>query len=97
MTSTEPIPLPASRSGRARPPRRRLSIGWWTTVAAAGLISVMTAPGQTAGLSVFTDPLIDGLGIDRTAIALSYLIGTLIGAAAQPSSAAPSTGGTCAT
>lgn len=84
MTSTEPIPLPASRSGRARPPRRRLSIGWWMTVAAAGLISVMTAPGQTAGLSVFTDPLIDGLGIDRTAIALSYLIGTLIGAAAQP-------------
>lgn len=44
----------------------------------------MTAPGQTAGLSVFTDPLITDLGIDRTAISLSYLIGTLVGAGAQP-------------
>ncbi len=44
----------------------------------------MTAPGQTAGLSVFTDPLIEELSIDRSAISLSYLIGTLAGAAAQP-------------
>jgi len=54
------------------------------TVVSAGVISIMTAPGQTAGLSVFTDPLIDELGIDRTAISLSYLIGTLLGALAQP-------------
>lgn len=53
-------------------------------MAAAGLISVMTFPGQTAGLSVFTDPLINQLGISRTEISLSYLIGTLLGAAAQP-------------
>ncbi len=44
----------------------------------------MTFPGQTAGLSVFTDPLINQLGISRTEISLSYLIGTLLGAAAQP-------------
>ncbi|TFC30281.1 MFS transporter [Cryobacterium sp. TMT2-18-3] len=44
----------------------------------------MTAPGQTAGLSVFTDPLIAELGVSRTDISVSYLIGTLLGASAQP-------------
>ncbi len=44
----------------------------------------MTAPGQTAGLSVFTDPLIQSLGVSRTELSLSYLVGTLVGAAAQP-------------
>lgn len=44
----------------------------------------MSAPGQTAGLSVFTEPLIASMGVDRTALALSYLTATLIGAAFQP-------------
>lgn len=51
---------------------------------AGGVLSVMTFPGQTAGLSVFADPLIEQLGIDRAALSLSYLIGTLLGAAVQP-------------
>lgn len=51
---------------------------------AAAFISVMTAPGQTAGLSVFTDPLITELGVTRTDISISYLIGTLAGAVVQP-------------
>jgi nitrate/nitrite transporter NarK len=53
-------------------------------VAVAAVLSVMTAPGQTAGLSVFTDPLIEQLGITRTDISIAYLVGTLTGAAAQP-------------
>lgn len=53
-------------------------------VVVAAVLSVMTAPGQTAGLSVFTDPLITELGISRTGISLAYLIGTLSGAVAQP-------------
>jgi MFS family permease len=53
-------------------------------VVAGGVLSVMTFPGQTAGLSVFADPLIEQLGIDRAALSLSYLIGTLLGAAVQP-------------
>lgn len=61
-----------------------IAYAWIVTVVAGGLISAMTAPGQTAGLSVFTEPLIDGLGVDRTALSLSYLIATLIGAAFQP-------------
>lgn len=51
---------------------------------AAGILSALTAPGQTAGLSVFTDPIIDGLGIPRAELSTAYLIGTLLGAAAQP-------------
>ena len=53
-------------------------------MAVAAVLSVMTAPGQTAGLSVFTDPLIEQLGITRTDISIAYLVGTLTGAAAQP-------------
>lgn len=44
----------------------------------------MTAPGQTAGVSLFIDPLIDGLGIGRTDISTAYLAGTLAGASAMP-------------
>lgn len=44
----------------------------------------MTAPGQTAGLSVFTDPLIANLAVSRTEISVSYLIGTLVGAVVLP-------------
>ncbi|WP_032407524.1 MFS transporter [Rhodococcoides fascians] len=50
----------------------------------ASIASIMTAPGQTAAISVFTDPLIDELGITRTDLSLSYLIGTLAGASAMP-------------
>lgn len=57
---------------------------WIATVAAGGILSAMTAPGQTAGLSVFTDPLITNLAVSRTEISVSYLIGTLVGAAALP-------------
>lgn len=64
--------------------KRRFPWSWLSLVAAAGLVSVMTAPGQTAGLSVFTDPLIDELNISRTEISISYLIGTLLGALVQP-------------
>lgn len=44
----------------------------------------MTAPGQTAAVSVFTDPLIAALDISRSQLSTCYLIGTLLGAAAMP-------------
>lgn len=74
MTATDAITL-------LRTERTRRFAG---IVAVAAVLSVMTAPGQTAGLSVFTDPLIDQLGITRTEISLAYLAGTLGGAIAQP-------------
>ncbi|MBT2586497.1 MFS transporter [Arthrobacter sp. ISL-95] len=57
---------------------------WAGTVTAAALITAASAPGQTAGLSPFTDPLIRQLGVSRTDISFSYLIGTLAGALALP-------------
>lgn len=69
-------PPAVSRTVRPRP--------WLSLVITASLLSVMSAPGQTAGLSVFTDPLIEELGVGRTEISLAYLIGTLAGASAQP-------------
>jgi MFS family permease len=43
-----------------------------------------TAPGQTAAVSVFIDPMITDLEISRSAISTAYLIGTLTGAVAMP-------------
>lgn len=45
---------------------------------------MLTAPGQTAGVSAFVDPVRAELGISRTALSTAYLIGTLTGAAAMP-------------
>ncbi|GAA4429198.1 MFS transporter [Georgenia halophila] len=44
----------------------------------------MTAPGQTAAISVFTGPLVEELGISRSMLSASYLVGTLAGAVALP-------------
>lgn len=38
----------------------------------------MSAPGQTVGISVFTDFLIDDLKISRENLSLAYLVGTLL-------------------
>ncbi|MFA9389302.1 MAG: MFS transporter [Prolixibacteraceae bacterium] len=38
----------------------------------------MSIPGQTMGVSVFTDYLLDALKIERTNLSLSYLLGTVI-------------------
>lgn len=61
-----------------REPRQLAVVGW------ASVAAVMTAPGQTAAVSVFTDPLISSLDISRIQLSTSYLIGTLLGAAAMP-------------
>ncbi|MEW1982508.1 MFS transporter [Citricoccus sp. NPDC079358] len=59
-------------------------MSWGAIVALGGILSAATAPGQTAGLSVFTDPIIADWDLTRTTISVSYLIGTLIGAAVLP-------------
>ena len=45
---------------------------------------MLTAPGQTAAVSAFVDPMLADLGMSRTALSTAYLIGTLTGAAAMP-------------
>lgn len=46
--------------------------------------SAMTGPGQTIGVSVFIDPMVEALSISRSAVSSAYLVGTLTGAAALP-------------
>lgn len=53
-------------------------------VAMSGVVLSLSGPGQTAGMSVFIDPLIQDLGVSRSAISTAYLIGTLSGAFALP-------------
>jgi MFS family permease len=56
----------------------------WRIVALAALALGITAPGQTAGMSVFIDPMMDGLRLSRTAVSTAYLLGTLAGAVSMP-------------
>jgi MFS family permease len=56
----------------------------WHVVAASSAALALTAPGQTAGVAAFIDPVIDDLGVSRTAVSTAYLIGTLVGALTMP-------------
>ncbi len=80
---TGSIPVYQEPTEEKKPAKQPLL--WWALIVAAGsMLTAMTFPGQTAGLSPFTDPLIETLDIDRTAISLSYLLATLTGALAMP-------------
>ncbi len=56
----------------------------WRIVTLAVITMVMTSPGQTIGVSVFTDPMIEGLGLTRDQVSFAYLLGTLGGATMLP-------------
>lgn len=56
----------------------------WRIVAMCAITLGMTAPGQTVGVSVFIDPMIDGLGLTRSQLSVAYLIGTLAGGVSMP-------------
>ena len=81
LTGSIPLPVDTPGNSATKPPSR---LWWILMVSAGGIFTAMTFPGQTAGLSPFTDPLLENLAIDRTAISLSYLIATLAGAATMP-------------
>ncbi len=50
----------------------------WVVLVASTLGIVMSAPGQTIGVSVFTESLLDATGLSRVDFSETYLIGTLI-------------------
>ncbi|MFC7344760.1 MFS transporter [Saccharopolyspora griseoalba] len=50
----------------------------------ASVALALTAPGQTAAMSVFIDPLIRELGISRTVVSTAYMFGSLSGALVMP-------------
>ncbi|WP_233221552.1 MFS transporter [Streptomyces carminius] len=85
MSTPAPSSRPAGKhpAGTAPPGTGRRFHGW-RIVAYSALAMAMTAPGQTAGVSVFIDPLIADLDISRTAVSTAYLTGTLAGACAMP-------------
>jgi len=49
----------------------------WMIVAVGALGIVMSVPGQTMGVSVFTDHLIEAFQVDRTRLSFAYMVGTL--------------------
>lgn len=56
----------------------------WVILAAGTFGSFMTLPGQTAGVSVFFDPITADLGISRTWASIAYAAGTLAGILPAP-------------
>ncbi|WP_207782239.1 hypothetical protein [Phytoactinopolyspora limicola] len=76
--------MPISTLIRPRTSRSPTGFYGWHIVVYSTLALAATGPGQTAGVSVFIDPLIADLGISRSAISTAYLIGTLAGAVAMP-------------
>lgn len=77
------VPSPVDTGGR-RGARTANGFYGWHIVAASSVALVLTAPGQTAGVAAFVDPVIAELGISRTALSTAYLIGTLNGAFTMP-------------
>lgn len=53
-------------------------------VTSASVALALTAPGQTAAISVFIDPLIHSLGLSRSVVSAAYLVGSLSGALVMP-------------
>ncbi|WP_163707614.1 MFS transporter [Mangrovibacterium lignilyticum] len=49
----------------------------WVILAVGTMGVLMSAPGQTSGVSTFTDHLIDVFGITRDQLSTTYLIGTI--------------------
>ena len=77
------LTAPPARRDRRRPPGtrpfdpRRVPFYYgWVVVVAGTIGAVASVPGQTAGVSVFTDDLIATTGLDRLQLAIAYLIGT---------------------
>lgn len=56
----------------------------WRIVVLCAVALGLSAPGQTAGVSVFIDPMMADLDISRTTLSTAYLVGTLAGAGSMP-------------
>lgn len=57
-------------------PRRLPFYYGWVVVVAGTIGAIASVPGQTAGVSVFTDDLISTTGLSRLQLAIAYLVGT---------------------
>lgn len=66
------------RAAGTRPfdPRRVPFYYGWVVLVAGTLGAIASVPGQTAGVSVFTDELITTTGLNRLQLSIAYLVGT---------------------
>ncbi len=68
-------------SPAVEPQRLRHAVVWrWVHVAIAALAMVLTLPGRTHGLGLFTEPLLNSLALDRQSYGFMNLWATLLGA-----------------
>ena len=67
---------------RAVEPRRKFY--GWRIVGFATITAALTGPGQTVGVSVFIDHIIEDLALTRSQVSTAYLIGTMLGALTLP-------------
>lgn len=65
-------------------PRRLPFFYGWVIVGVGTLGVLASIPGQTMGVSVFTDALIDATGLTRLQVANAYLAGTLLSGLTLP-------------
>jgi MFS transporter, OFA family, oxalate/formate antiporter len=78
--STQPLATPTTGVASSRipfdPARWPFFYGWFIVV--LGTIGIlMSIPGQTMGVSAFTDSLIDALGLTRVQLSTAYMFGTI--------------------
>ena len=65
-------------------PREGTTFSGWRIAILSAVVLGLSGPGQTAGVSVFIDPIIAELGVPRSTLSTVYLLGTLAGALAMP-------------
>ncbi len=68
----------------ATPTRSEFADRGWVVLLLATVTAAMTGPGQTLGVSVFIDSLVDDLSLSRSQVSSAYLVGTLIAASLLP-------------
>lgn len=78
ISDEQQVERSSKKSPGTRPfdPRKVPFYYGWIIVVVATIGAIASVPGQTAGVSVFTDDLIDTTGLTRLQLAIAYLIGT---------------------
>ena len=56
----------------------------WVIVLAGTIAVIFSIPGQTMGFSVFTDILIEELGLNRVQLSTAYCVGTVVSGLSLP-------------
>lgn len=77
-TNQPPLQIhPLLRPHRPFDPEKLPFFYGWVILAACTIGVIMSIPGQTMGVSVFTDYLIEATGVSRLQLSNAYLIGTV--------------------